>query len=317
MQRYLAQRLIAFIPTLFGISIVVFIVMRLLPGDAINAMVGTSFKLTDAQIAALRAYFGFDKPLHEQYWIWLTAALRGDFGFSVRSGIPVLPEILARFPLTLELAILAMLIATTIGIPIGILAAVQRDSTLDLAGRLFALIGLALPNFWMGTLIILVLSVAFGVLPTSGDYTDFVQDPVTNLKQLFFPALTLGFAFSASVMRTTRSSMLEELRQDYTRTARGKGLKEQAVIVGHCLKNALIPIITIIGLETGYLFGGAIIVEEVFALPGIGRYLLTGIAQRDYAVVQGTVIFIAFNFVLINLIADLAYAFVNPRIRYD
>ncbi len=317
MQRYLAQRLIAFIPTLFGISIVIFIVMRLLPGDAINAMVGTSFKLTDAQIAALRAYFGFDKPLYEQYWIWLTAALRGDFGFSVRSGIPVLPEILARFPLTFELAILAMLIATTIGIPIGILAAVKRDSTIDLAGRLFALIGLALPNFWMGTLIILVLSVAFGVLPTSGDYTDFVQDPVTNLKQLFFPALTLGFAFSASVMRTTRSSMLEELRQDYTRTARGKGLKEQAVIVGHCLKNALIPIITIIGLETGYLFGGAIIVEEVFALPGIGRYLLTGIAQRDYAVVQGTVIFIAFNFVLINLIADLAYAFVNPRIRYD
>lgn len=317
MQRYLAQRLIAFIPTLFGISIVIFIVMRLLPGDAINAMVGTSFKLTDAQIAALRAYFGFDKPLYEQYWIWLTSALRGDFGFSVRSGIPVLPEILARFPLTFELAILAMLIATTIGIPIGVLAAVKRDSAIDLAGRLFALIGLALPNFWMGTLIILVLSVAFGILPTSGDYTDFVQDPLTNLKQLFFPALTLGFAFSASVMRTTRSSMLEELRQDYTRTARGKGLREQAVIVGHCLKNALIPIITIIGLETGYLFGGAIIVEEVFALPGIGRYLLNGIAQRDYAVVQGTVIFIAFNFVLINLIADLAYAFVNPRIRYD
>lgn len=317
MQRYLAQRLIAFIPTLFGISIVIFIVMRLLPGDAINAMVGTSFKLTDAQIAALRAYFGFDKPLYEQYWIWLTSALRGDFGFSVRSGIPVLPEILARFPLTFELAILAMLIATTIGIPIGVLAAVKRDSAIDLAGRLFALIGLALPNFWMGTLIILVLSVTFGVLPTSGDYTDFVQDPLTNLKQLFFPALTLGFAFSASVMRTTRSSMLEELRQDYTRTARGKGLKEQAVIIGHCLKNALIPIITIIGLETGYLFGGAIIVEEVFALPGIGRYLLNGIAQRDYAVVQGTVIFIAFNFVLINLIADLAYAFVNPRIRYD
>ncbi|MBM3128769.1 MAG: ABC transporter permease [Chloroflexi bacterium] len=317
MQRYLTQRLIAFIPTLFGISIVIFIVMRLLPGDAIDAMVGTSFKLTEAQIAALREYFGFDKPLPEQYWIWLTSALRGDFGFSVRSGAPVLPEILARFPLTLELAILAMLIATAIGIPIGVLAAVKRDSYIDIAGRLFALIGLALPNFWMGTLIILVLSVAFGILPNSGDYTDFVKDPIANLKQLLFPALTLGFAFSASIMRTTRSSMLEELRQDYARTARGKGLKEQAVIVGHCLKNALIPIITIIGLETGYLFGGAIIVEEVFALPGIGRFLLNGIAQRDYAIVQGTIIFIAFNFVAINLIADLAYAFANPRIRYD
>jgi peptide/nickel transport system permease protein len=317
MQRYLTQRLIAFIPTLFGISIVIFIVMRLLPGDAINAMVGTSFKLTDAQLAALRAYFGFDRPLYEQYWIWLTSAVRGDFGFSVRSGTPVLPEILARFPLTFELAILAMLIAVIIGIPIGVIAAVKRDSFIDLAGRLFALVGLALPNFWMGTLIILVLSVTFGILPTSGDYTDLTKDPIKNLQQLSFPAITLGFAFSASVMRTTRSSMLEELRQDYTRTARGKGLREQAVIVGHCLKNALIPIITIIGLETGYLFGGAIIIEEVFALPGIGRYLLNGIAQRDYAVVQGTIIFIAFNFVLINLIADLAYAFANPKIRYD
>jgi peptide/nickel transport system permease protein len=169
----------------------------------------------------------------------------------------------------------------------------------------------------MGTLIILVLSVGFGLSPNSGDYTDFLKDPLANLKQLIFPAITLGFAFSASVMRTTRSSLLEELQQDYARTARGKGLRENTVIVGHCLKNALIPVITIVGLETGYLFGGAIIVEEVFALPGIGRLLLNGISQRDYAVVQGTIVFIAFNFVLINLLADMAYAFVNPRIRYE
>ena len=247
----------------------------------------------------------------------LTAALRGDFGLSVRSGQPVLREIVARFPLTLELALLAMVIALVIGIPIGVIAAVRRDSILDLAGRLFALVGLALPNFWMGTLIILVLSVGFGLSPNSGDYTDFLQDPLTNIKQLIFPAITLGFAFSASVMRTTRSSLLEELRQDYARTARGKGLSESSVIVGHCLKNALIPVITIVGLETGYLFGGAIIVEQVFALPGIGLFLLNGISQRDYAVVQGTIIFIAFNFVLINLLVDMAYAFVNPRIRYE
>ena len=317
MQRYLAQRLIAFIPTLIGISMIVFLVMRLIPGDAINAMIGTSFKLTDAQMAALRAYFGLDKPLPEQYWIWLTSALRGDFGYSTRSGLPVLPEILSRFPLTFELALLAMIIALVIGIPIGIIAAVKRDSILDISGRLFALVGLALPNFWMGTLIILVLSVVFGIMPNSGDYTDLTKDPIKNLQQLIFPAITLGFAFSASVMRTTRSSLLEELRQDYTRTARGKGLREQSVIVGHCLKNALIPVITIIGLETGYLFGGAIIVEQVFALPGIGQLLLTAISQRDYAIVQGTIILIAFNFVFINLIADLAYAFVNPRIRYE
>lgn len=317
MQRYLAQRLIAFIPTLFGISIIVFLVMRLIPGDTISAMIGTQYKLTEAQAAALRQYFGIDRPLHEQYLLWLTAALRGDFGFSVRSGQPVLPEILSRFPLTLELALLAMLIALALGIPLGVLAAVKRDSLIDLAGRLFALVGLALPNFWMGTLIILALSVFFQILPNSGDYTDLFQDPLANLKQMLFPALTLGFAFSASVMRTTRSSLLEELRQDYARTARGKGLHERAVIVGHCLKNALIPVITIVGLETGYLFGGAVIVEEVFALPGVGRLLLNAISQRDYAVVQGTIVFIAFNFVLLNLLADLAYAFVNPRIRYE
>lgn len=317
MQRYLAQRIIAFIPTLFGISVIVFLVMHLIPGDAISAMIGTTFKLTEAQAAALRAYYGLDKTLLEQYWLWLTAALRGDLGLSVRSGQPVLREILMRFPLTLELALLAMLIALVVGIPIGVTAAVKRDSMLDLAGRLFALVGLALPNFWMGTLIILVLSVGFGLSPNSGDYTDFLADPLANLKQLIFPALTLGFAFSASVMRTTRSSLLEELRQDYARTARGKGLRENTVIVGHCLKNALIPVITIVGLETGYLFGGAIIVEQVFALPGIGLLLLNGISQRDYAVVQGTIIFIAFNFVLINLLVDAAYAFVNPRIRYE
>ncbi len=317
MQRFLAQRLIAFIPTLFGISIIVFLVMHLIPGDTISAMIGTQFKLTETQAAALREYYGLDRPLYEQYLRWLAAAVHGDFGLSVRSGQPVLSQILSRFPLTFELALFAMVIALALGIPIGVIAAVKRDSGIDLAGRLFALIGLALPNFWLGTLIILVLSVVFGILPNSGDYTDFIRDPVANIKQMIFPAITLGFAFSASVMRTTRSSLLEELRQDYARTARGKGLREGAVIISHCLKNALIPVITIVGLETGYLFGGAIIVEEVFALPGIGRLLLNAISQRDYAVAQGTILFIAFNFVAINLLADLLYAFVNPRIRYE
>ncbi len=317
MQRFLTQRVIAFIPTLLGISVIVFLVIHLIPGDTISAMIGTQYKLTEAQAASLRQYYGLDKPLYEQYLRWLWAALHGDFGLSVRSGQPVLPEILDRFPLTFELALLAMVIALVLGIPIGIIAAVKRDSAIDIAGRLFALIGLALPNFWLGTLFILVLSTVFGILPNSGDYTDFFQDPLANLQQMIFPAITLGFAFSASVMRTTRSSLLEELRQDYARTARGKGLRESGVILRHCLKNALIPVITIVGLETGYLFGGAIIVEEVFALPGIGRLLLNGISQRDYAVVQGTILFIAFNFVAINLLADLLYAFVNPRIRYE
>lgn len=317
MQRYLLQRLVALAPTLIGISIIVFLVMRLIPGDTISAMIGTQYKLTEAQAAALRAYYGLDKSLPEQYWIWLTSALQGNLGYSVRSGQPVLGEILNRFPLTFELALVAMAIALLLGMPLGILSAVRRDSFIDLIGRLFSLVGLALPNFWMGTLIILVLSLYLGILPNSGDYTDFAVNPLKNLTQMLFPALTLGFAFSASVLRATRSSMLEELGQDYARTARGKGLRERGVILRHCLKNALIPVITIVGVETGYLFGGAIVVEEVFALPGVGRLLLNGISQRDYAVVQGTVVFIAFNFVLINLLADLAYAWVNPRIRYD
>ncbi len=317
MQRFLTRRLLALIPTLFGVSIVVFVVIHLIPGDTISAMIGTTYKLTEAQAQALRAYFGLDKPLYQQYLHWMWAALHGDFGYSVRSGEPVMSEILKRFPVTFELTILSLLIAIFIGIPIGVLSATKQDSFIDILGRLFALIGLSLPNFWLGTLIILGLSLYFGFMPNSGKYVSLWQDPLQNLKQMIFPAITLGFAFTSSVMRTTRSSMLEVARQDYVRTARGKGLSETRVVIRHMLSNALIPVITIIGIEFGYLLGGAVIVEEVFALPGMGRLLLQGISQRDYAVVQGTVLFIAFTFVVINLLTDFAYAFIDPRIRYE
>lgn len=317
MRNYILKRLLVIIPTLLGISIIIFLIMRLIPGDTISAMIGTSAKLTEAQSASLRAYFGLDRPLPEQYLRWLGAALRGDLGVSVRSGTPVLQEILSRFPLTFEMTILAMIFALVLGIPVGILSAVKRDSWFDLFGRFLALIGMALPNFWMGTLIIFVLSVYFQVLPNSGDYTDFVTDPIKNLKQLFFPALTLGFAFSAAVMRTTRSSLLDELHKEYAQTARAKGRNERQVILLHCLRNTLIPIITLVGFQMGYLFGGAVIIEEVFSMPGMGRLLLYAISQRDYALVQGTIVFIAFIFVLVNLLTDLAYAAVNPRIRYE
>lgn len=317
MSAYIFRRILALIPTLLGISVIVFLVIRLIPGDTISAMIGTQFKLTETQAEALRRYYGLDKPLPEQYWLWLTAAVRGNLGLSVRTGRPVLSEILSRYPLTLELALLAMVIAITIGIPVGILSAVRRNSALDLGGRLFSLVGLAMPSFWMGTLIIFVLSVYFHTLPNSGNYVSFFENPVENLKQLFFPAITLGFAFSAAVMRTTRSALMEELGKDYARTARAKGRTQSEVVLRHCLKNALIPIITLVGIEAGYLFGGAIIVEEVYAMPGVGRLLLGAINQRDYALVQGTILFIALNFVFINLIADLTYALVNPRIRYE
>jgi len=317
MQRYILRRLLTLIPTLFGISIVVFLVMRLIPGDTISAMIGTQFKLTEAQAEAMRRYYGLDKSLPEQYGLWLGAAVQGDFGYSVRSGQPVLSEILKRYPLTMELAFVAMLIALTIGIPIGLVSAIQRDTVLDYAGRLFALAGLAVPGFWMGTLIIYGLSTYFHILPNSGAYVEFIEDPAENLKQIIFPALTLGLAFSAAVMRTTRSALLEELNKDYARTARAKGRSERDVIIRHCLKNALIPVITLVGLEAGYLLGGTIIIEEVFAMPGLGRLLLNGINQRDYALVQGVILFIAFAFVMVNLLADLAYGIVNPRVRYE
>lgn len=317
MRRFLVQRLTALVPTLLGIATIVFLVIRLIPGDTITAMIGTQFQLTEAQAESLRAYYGLDKPLIQQYFSWLWAALQGNLGVSVRSGQPVLGEILRSFPITLELTIFSLIIALVLGIPIGILSAVKQNTAVDLAGRFVALLGLALPNFWLGTLLILVLSVAFGVLPNSGDYVSITDDPLRNLSQFIFPAITLGFGFTSSVMRTTRSAMLEVLRQDYVRTARGKGVREREVITIHSLRNALIPIITIVGVEFGYLLGGAVIVENVFSLPGIGRLILNGIYQRDYAVVQGGILFVAVNFVLINLAVDIIYAFADPRIRYE
>jgi peptide/nickel transport system permease protein len=317
MRNYILKRLLVAIPTVLGISIVIFLIMHLIPGDTISAMIGTQYKLTDAQAQSLRAYYGLDKPLPQQYLNWLLNALQGNLGLSVRAGTPVLSEILNRFPLTFELTILAMIIALIIGLPIGILSAVKRDSILDLFGRLLALIGMSLPNFWMGTLIIYVLSVYFGVMPNSGDYVDFTTNPISNLQQMVFPAIALGFAFSAAVMRTARSSLLEELNKEYAQTARAKGNWEQRVILRHCLRNTLIPIITLVGFQMGYLFGGAVIIEQVFAMPGMGRLLLDAISQRDYALVQGTIVFIAILFVFINLLTDITYAFVNPRIRYE
>ena len=317
MRNYILKRLLVAIPTILGISIVIFLIMHLIPGDTISAMIGTQYKLTDEQAQSLRAYYGLDKPLPQQYLNWLLNALQGNFGLSVRAGTPVLTEILGRFPLTFELTILAMIIALIIGLPIGILSAVKRDSILDLFGRLLSLIGMSLPNFWMGTLIIYVLSVHFGVMPNSGDYVDFTTNPLANLQQMIFPAIALGFAFSAAVMRTARSSLLEELNKEYAQTARAKGNWERRVILKHCLRNTLIPLITLVGFQMGYLFGGAVIIEEVFAMPGMGRLLLNAISQRDYALVQGTIVFIAIIFVFINLLTDIAYAFVNPRIRYE
>lgn len=317
MVRYLIQRIIAFLPTLLGVSILIFVAIRLIPGNAITAMLGTEAgMLTDTQRASLEAYFGLDKPPLEQYFRWIGGIIQGDLGVSVRHGAGVLDVILSRFPVTLQLALMSMTIALLIGVPIGVLSAVRHNSFIDLIGRMIGLLGLATPGFLLGTLLIYVLSVHFRVQPNSGNFITFAQDPRANLGQMIFPAFTLGFSFAASVMRTTRSAMLEVLGQDYVRTARSKGLSDGVVIRRHALRNALIPVVTIIAVELGYLLGGAVIVEEIFALPGVGRLVYNAISQRDYALVQGIALFVAFNFILINLIADLVYAAVDPRISY-
>lgn len=317
MFRYLVQRVVSFIPTAFGISLLVFFAIRLVPGDSITAMLGTEAgMLTETQRASLEKYFGLDKPAPEQYVVWLGHVLQGDFGYSVRHGKPVLDIILDRFPVTLELTLMAVAIALVIGVTFGVTSAIFHNSLLDLFGQVFALIGLAAPNFLIGTLIIYVLSVYFDILPNSGDYVDLTDDPQKNLEQMIFPAITLGFAFSASVMRMTRSAMLEVLGQDYVRTARSKGLRERTVVIRHALRNALIPVVTLVGVEIGYLLGGAVIVEDIFTLPGIGRLAFNAISQRDYALIQGIVLFIALNFMVINLLVDLIYTLLDPRISY-
>lgn len=317
MLRYLIQRLLLAIPTLLGVSILVFVAIRLVPGDAITAMLGTEAGLlTEAQRASLESYFGLDKSPVQQYISWLGNVLHGDLGYSVRLGQPVLDLILNRFPVTLELALLSTLIAIAIGIPLGVVAAVYRDTPADFFGRLFALIGLAAPNFLVATVMIYVFSVYFGYLPNVGNYVGLTKAPLQNLEQMVLPALTLGLAFSASVMRTTRSAMLEVLGQDYVRTARAKGLRDRVVIGRHALRNALIPVVTLTGIELGYLLGGTVIIEQVFALPGLGRLTLNAISQRDYALIQGATLFIACVVVLVNLLVDLGYAAIDPRISY-
>lgn len=313
---YLAQRLATFPIILFGVSIIVFLAIRLVPGDAITAMLGTEAGLlTDAQRESLAAYFGIDQPMPVQYGHWAWGLLHGDLGLSVTYGKPVLNVILERFPLTLELAVLAMLIAVVVGVPAGVAAATRNGRFSDLIIRILAMLGQSTPNFVLALLMIFVLSVGFGQMPAMGDFVPLTRDPAGNLAQLILPAITLGFAFAASVTRITRSAMLDVLADDYVRTARSKGASGASVVWQHALPNALIPVVTLSGIEFGYLLGGTVIVEQIFALPGLGRLVLDAITQRDYALVEGAVLFIAANFTVLNLLVDLAYAWLDPRIR--
>lgn len=313
---YLMRRLIAFPFVLLGVSALVFVAIRMVPGNAITAMLGTEAGLLTAeQRATLEAYFGLDKPMAVQFGHWLVALLHGDLGLSVTYGKPVTGMILARFPATLELALLSMLIALAAGIPAGIFAATRNERPADLIVRVLAMLGQSTPGFVVGLVLLYVLSAGFGILPQMGTFTPPWEAPLTNLDQMILPAITLGLAFAAAVTRISRSAMLDVLSEDYVRTARARGVSARGVLWRHALPNALIPVVTLSGIEFGYLLGGAVIVEQIYAIPGLGRLVLDAIQQRDYALVQGVVLFIALNFMVVNLLVDLAYVALDPRIR--
>ncbi|MEJ8547550.1 ABC transporter permease [Brevibacillus borstelensis] len=313
MGSYLVKRIISLIPILFGISILVFTILHLVPGDPASIMLGT--EATPEAVAVLRAEMGLDKPLVSQYLHWVGGLLQGDFGVSVHTGQEILPEILKRFMITLQLTLMAVLIGWTLAIPFGILSAIRSHSKTDKVIRILTLLGISVPNFAVGTLLLLGLSLYFNWFPPI-DVTSFWDDPAEAFKVFILPAVTMGIAVAAGVMRMTRSAFLETMDKDFIRTARAKGNSMWTVVMGHGLRNSSIPIVTIAGMQIGYLLGGSVIVEQLFSIPGLGQYVLDGIYQRDYPVVQGGVLFVALVFVLVNLIIDLIYTWIDPRIKY-
>jgi peptide/nickel transport system permease protein len=302
---FLVWRLIHSVVVVFGVLTVVFLLVRLTPGDPVLLMVPPD--ASPAAVAELREKLGFTQPLPVQYAIYLGQALTGDLGASLRQHRPVSQLILERFPATLELTSLSMLLAVVVALPLGVIAALARGSLSDLLTRAIALIGQSMPTFWLGILLIIVFAVQLRVLPTSGRGAP---------AQLILPSVTLGFYMMGLLARVTRASMLEVLTADYVRTARAKGLTERVVLVRHTLRNALIPIVTVLGLQIGTLLGGAVITEAVFAWPGIGSLAVTAIYQRDYPLVQGVVLLSGLVFVLVNFLVDVGYSYLNPRIRY-
>jgi peptide/nickel transport system permease protein len=315
MLTFLLRRIVLVVlPTLLGISLLVFAAMRLIPGSFVDVMIGMGPDVSDEQREAIARSYGLDEPLPVQYLRWLGNTLRGDLGDSLRTGRPVAGTILDRLPATLELAALATLVSLLIAVPAGIVSAVRRNGVVDAVARIVALVGLSVPNFLLGTLLILFVSLKWPVLPTTG-FVPISEGLGANLKSLVLPVISLGALLAASIMRMTRSALLEELGKEYLTVARAKGLSGRAVVLGHAVRNALIPVVTVVGIQTGYLLGGTVIVEQLFAIPGVGRLALDSVLQRDYPLVQGTTLFIAGSFVLVNLLTDAIYGLIDPRIR--
>jgi peptide/nickel transport system permease protein len=316
MARYILKRLALMIPTLLGVAVLIFALMRVVPGDIVELrFAGESAFASKDTLAKERARLGLDRPLWKQFTEWMRGIMVFDFGTSMWTGAPIGEEIRLRFALSLQLAIMATLIAVLLAVPLGVLAALRQDSWVDYAVRIFSIAGLATPSFWLGIVFILALLILFHWLPPMV-YTPLWVNPAQNLAQLLWPALAVGYRYSAVATRMTRSAMLEVLREDYIRTARAKGLWEKLILSRHALKNAMLPVLTVIALEFAFLMGGLVVTEQVFNLNGLGMLFVEAVAHRDYTLVQALVMLVAFVFIFVNFLVDLAYAWIDPRIRF-
>jgi peptide/nickel transport system permease protein len=317
MQAYIARRLLALIPTLFFASVIVFVTVRLIPGDIIDLMLSQNdISAGKKDREALQAALGLDQPMHLQYFRWAGAILfSGDMGKSLWQNTPVTEQLLQRLPVTFELGLLSLLVALTVAIPIGVYSAIRQDTAGDYVTRSFSILMLAVPSFWLGTLVMVFPSIWWGWSPQIR-FVPFFQDPIQNLSQMIVPSIILGCSLSAITMRLTRTMMLEVLRQDYVRTAWAKGLSEKLVVMRHALRNALIPVVTLIGLQAPILIGGAVIMEQIFVIPGMGLLLLEAVSQRDYPIITGVFLVVGLAVMLINLIVDLSYGLLDPKVRY-
>jgi peptide/nickel transport system permease protein len=317
MWKYVAKRFLLMFPTLIGVAIIAFLLLRIVPGDIVEArLMGTGGAfVTPQMIAEERAKFGLDQPLWRQFAVWLWGLARLDFGQSMWTGAPITEEIKLRFALSMQVALMATVVATVLAIPLGVIAALKQDTWIDYVVRIFSIAGLATPSFWLGIVIILGFLIVFRWLPPMV-YTPFWVDPWQNLLQLIWPALAVGYRYSAVATRMTRSAMLEVLREDYIRTARAKGLWMKLILVRHALKNAMLPVVTVIGIEFAFLLGGLVVTEQVFNLNGLGMLFVESVSRRDYTLTQALVMLTASAFIVVNFAMDVMYAWLDPRIRY-
>ena len=316
MLRYTINRLLLMIPTLFGVAVLVFVLLRLMPGDIVELRIlAEGGRISPDVLALERARLGLDKSIWAQFFDWITGMFVGDFGISMWTGRPVITEIASRLELSLQVAIMATILAVVVAIPLGTLSALFKDTWIDHAIRVFAIAGLAVPSFWLGMLIILGLLHTFNWIPPL-TFTPIYVDPLKNLSQLIWPALAVGYRYSAVTTRMTRSTLLEVLQEDYIRTARAKGVFERIVVRRHAMRNAMLPVVTVIGLEFAFLIGGLVVTEQVFNLNGIGKLFVETVARADYTMVQALVMLVASFFIFVNFVVDLLYAWIDPRIRY-